>query len=362
MVCGHPPRVAARAMRIVIVGATGNVGTSLLGALAHEPAVEEIVAIARRPAQLGDARVRMVAADIADADLAPHFAGADAVVHLAWLIQPSRDERVTRAVNVDGTRNVLGAAARAGVRAVIYASSVGAYSPGPKDRLVDESWPTEGIPSLFYSRHKAETERMLDRFERDRPGTRVVRLRPGLIFKREAATGIRRLFAGPLLPSPLVRRELIPFVPDVPRLRFQAVHSLDVGEAYRLAVLSDARGAFNVAADPVLDPAVLAEMLHARPIPLRSGLLRGAAALSWRLRLQPSPPGWVDLALAVPLMDTTRVRRELGWTPRHSSVEALHELLDGLRDGADFPTPPLSSETTAPLRERELRTGVGAAA
>jgi nucleoside-diphosphate-sugar epimerase len=347
-------------MRIVIVGATGNVGTSLLAALAHEPVVEEIVAIARRPAHIGDARVRMVTADIAQADLAPHFAGADAVVHLAWLIQPSRDERVTRAVNVDGTRNVLDAAAQAGVRAVVYASSVGAYSPGPKDRLVDETWPTDGISSLFYSRHKAETERMLDRFEHEQPATRVVRMRPGLIFKREAATGIRRLFAGPLLPSPLVRRELIPFVPDVARLRFQAVHSLDVGEAYRLALLSDARGAFNVAADPVLDPTVLAQALHARRLPLRSGLLRGAAALSWKLRLQPSPPGWVDLALAVPLMDSGRARRELGWEPRRTSVEALHDLLDGLRDGADFPTPPLSAATTAPLRKHELRTGVGA--
>jgi nucleoside-diphosphate-sugar epimerase len=348
-------------MRIAIVGATGNVGTSLLAALAGEPEVERIVAIARRPAHLADARVEMVAADIARADLAPLLAGADVVVHLAWLIQPSRDERALRAVNVDGTRNVLAAAAHAGVRAVVYASSVGAYSPGPKDRLVDESWPTDGIATLFYSRHKAETERMLDRFERDRPGTRVVRMRPGLIFKREAATGIRRLFAGPLLPSPLLRRELIPLVPDVPRLCFQAVHSLDVGEAYRLAIVNpDAHGAFNVAADPVLDPAVLAQALHARRLPLRGGLLRAAAAASWKLRLQPSPPGWVDLALAVPLMDTTRARRELNWQPRRTSVEALDELLEGLREGADFPTPPLSSSTTAPLRARELRTGVGA--
>ena len=84
---------------------------------------------------------------------------------------------------------------------------------------------------------------------------RVVRLRPGLIFKREAASGIRRLFAGPLLPSRLVRPGLIPVVPDTPRLRFQAVHSRDVGDAYRLAIVGDARGAFNVAAEPVLDPA-----------------------------------------------------------------------------------------------------------
>lgn len=349
-------------MRVVVIGATGNVGTSLVGALARDPAVEEIVAVARRPAHFGDARVRFVAADVVHADLEPLLAGADAVVHLAWLIQPSRDERALRAVNVEGTRRVLGAAAHAGVPKVVYASSVGAYSPGPKDRRVDESWPTDGIPSLFYARHKAETERMLDRFEHDRPGVRVVRLRPGLIFKREAATGIRRLFAGPLLPSPLVRSELIPVVPDVPRLRFQAVHSHDVGDAYRRALLADVHGAFNVAAEPVLDPPVLAELLGARRVPVPARLLRGAAALSWRLRLQPSPPGWIDLALAVPLMDCGRIRRELGWEPRFRSTEALRELLDGLRDGAGFPTPPLDPRTSGPWRRGELRGGVGARA
>lgn len=201
------------------------------------------------------------------------------MVHLAWLIQPSRDEAITRATNVDGTRRLLDAVAEAGVSAVVHASSVGAYSPGPKDRRVGESWPTGGIATSFYSRHKAECERLLDRFERDRPQVRVARLRPGLIFKREAASGIRRLFAGPLLPAPLVRRELIAVVPDVARLRFQAVHSLDVGDAYRRALLADdADGAFNVAAEPVLDPQTLAAALGARRVPLRGGSCSTASA------------------------------------------------------------------------------------
>ncbi|MCW2954170.1 MAG: NAD-dependent epimerase/dehydratase family protein [Conexibacter sp.] len=346
-------------MRVVIIGATGNVGTSLLAALRDEPVITEIVGIARRPAALGDARARFVAADVATDDLTDQLRGADAVVHLAWAIQPSHDERALRATNVDGSRRVFDAAVRAGVPRLVYASSVGAYSPGPKDRRVDESWPTDGIPSLFYSRHKAETEHMLDRLEQDRPELRVVRLRPGLIFKREAATEIRRLFAGPLLPNALVRRELVPAVPDIPRLRFQAVHSLDVGDAYRRAILADVRGAFNIAAEPVLDPAVLAESLGARRIALPAGLLRTAADLSWRLRLQPSPPGWIDLALGVPLMDMRRAREQLGWEPRRSATEALLELLDGLRDGADFPTPPLAARSGGPLRMRELAGGVG---
>src|SRR5213076_110209 len=131
------------------------------------------------------------------------------------------------------------------------AAAVGADSRGPRDRLVDESWPTEVIASSFYARHKAAVERILDAFAAAHPDVRVVRLRPGLIFQREAASEIRRLFAGPLLPSPLVRRGLVPLVPRVDRLRFQAVHAHDVGEAYRLAAVTEtARGAFNVAADP----------------------------------------------------------------------------------------------------------------
>jgi nucleoside-diphosphate-sugar epimerase len=346
-------------VRIVVLGATGNVGTSTLEALAQDPAVREIVGVARRRPEQERAKVEWREADIRTADLASLFRGADAVVHLAWLIQPSRDLATVRSVNVDGSRRVFEAVAEADVPALVYASSVGAYSPGPKDRMVDESWPTNGIHTSFYSRHKAEVERLLDSFEAEHPTVRVARLRPGLIFKRGAASGIRRLFAGPLLPSRLLRKELIPIVPDVPGLRFQAVHSLDVGEAYRLAATGDARGAFNIAADPVLDPQELGRLLDARPLPVPGRLLRAAALWSWRLRLQPTPPGWVDMALQVPLLDTTRAREELGWTPRHTSSEALLELIEGMHDSAGEPTPPLAPDTSGRFRAREYATGVG---
>jgi len=138
-----------------------------------------------------------------------------------------------------------------------------------------------------------------------------------------------------------VRRELVPIVPAMDRLRFQAVHADDVGEAYRLATVGDVRGAFNIAAEPVLDPDELGRILDARPVPVPPVALRLLALATWKLRLQPTPPGWLDMALAVPIMATERARSELGWTPRHSSADALLELIDGIhrRDGA--PTPPL---------------------
>jgi UDP-glucose 4-epimerase len=346
-------------MRVVVFGATGNVGTSVLESLEGESGVDEIVAVARRAPDRKFARATFEKADIASSDLAPLLRRADAVVHLAWLIQPGRAESITHRVNVAGTERLLHAAVAAGVPALVYASSVGAYSPGPKDRLVDESWPRDGIQSSFYSRHKVAVERLLDRVERDHPDMRVVRMRPGLIFKAQAATEIRRLFAGPFLPRTLLRPGLIPLVPDVPRLRFQAVHSLDVGDAYRRALLSDVRGAFNLVADPPIGPAELAQILKARPVKLPARMLRGAAAATFALRLQPSEPGWLDMALAVPMLDSTRARTELGWEPRHAGTDSLVELLQAMRRGTDYPTPPLARQTSGPARIRELLTGVG---
>ena len=327
--------------------------------LGEEAAVESVLGVARRAPTSKLPKTAWAEADVARDDLVPLFRGVDAVVHLAWAIQPSHDLNLLWRINVHGSRRVFRAVAEAGVGTLVYASSVGAYSPGPKDTFVEESWPTNGIETSFYSRHKAEVERELDRFEREMPGVRVVRMRPGLIFKREAASEIRRLFAGPLFPSPLAKRGRVPFIPNVPGLRFQAVHSLDAAEAYRLALLGDARGPFNLAADPVLDPPKLGELLDARLVPMSSGTLRTLAAASWRLHLQPSPPGWVDLGLKVPLLDTSRARDELGWAPSRTAEEALCELVDGLRHGDGIETPPLSPRSGGPLRIRELLSGVG---
>ncbi|HEX2192828.1 MAG TPA: NAD-dependent epimerase/dehydratase family protein [Acidimicrobiales bacterium] len=331
-------------MRVVVAGATGNVGTSVVRALAADPAVESIVGLARRRATVEWPKVSWAAADVSSDDLVPHFRGADVVVHLAWLIQPSHRVDVMEATNVEGSARVFDAVARADVPALVYASSIGAYSPGPKDRPVDESWPTDGVPTSFYSRHKAAVERLLDGFEANHPGVRVVRMRKALIFKGEAAWGIRKLFLGRLVPGAVLRPGRLPLVPRHPRLVFQAVHTTDVAEAYRLAVVGDVRGPFNIAAPPVLHGDELGRALSARPVPVPAPVLRAAADVSWRLRLQPTPAGWVDLALNVPVMDTTRARQELGWRPTVGAGEALRELLEALADGKAAPTPPLEAD------------------
>lgn len=346
-------------MRVVVIGATGNVGLALTRALAQTDQVTEVVGVARRRPDDRVPGARWIAADITRDPLEPIFAGADAVVHLAWLIQPSRRLDRLHAVNVVGTANVLDAVIAAGVPALVYASSIGAYSPRSGPGAVDESYPTHGIPTSSYARHKAYVERMLDDFEARHRGVRVVRLRPALIFQTEASAEQRRYFAGPFLPRALLRPGVLPVMPHLRDVRFQALHAHDVADAYRRALLSDVRGAFNLATDPVLTTDDIAGLLRARSVTVPLPVARAAMDITWRLRLHPLSPGWLDMAAQIPALDATRARSELGWTPAHDGREALRTVLRGIAEGAAGPTPPLQDHSVLQSLRGAVRTGVG---
>jgi nucleoside-diphosphate-sugar epimerase len=180
---------------------------------------------------------------------------------------------------------------------------------------------------------------MLDVFERAQPGVRVVRMRTSLVFQRTAAAEIHRLFLGRLLPWHLPH--FLRLVPDLADLQFQATHADDIADAYRRALITDVRGAFNIAAEPVLNPTQIANIVGGRAVPMPAGVLRAVAATSYRLRIQPSEPGWLDMAMQTPLMDTSRGRADLGWEPHRTSLDAFRELIDGIGDGAGDGTYPL---------------------
>ncbi|MEU2391800.1 NAD-dependent epimerase/dehydratase family protein [Streptomyces sp. NPDC007369] len=336
-------------MKVVVTGATGNAGTSVVRALAADPAVTEVIGLARRLPRYEVPGVRWVAANVdpGGADLAALFArdGADgvAVVHLAWKFQPTHDPLETWHTNVLGGIRVFEECARARVDALVYASSVGAYSPGPADgSRVDETWPTHGWPGAAYTREKAYLERYLDGFEAAHQSMRVVRIRPAFLFKEASASEQRRIFAGPLLPWKLIRPGLVPVVPAVGGLRFQALHTDDAAEAYRAAVLRPVRGPFNLAAEPVLDTASVARLLHARTLPLPAAAARAALAAAWRIHLVPAAPGLLDAVLRLPLLYADRARQELGWTPARTATEAMGAFLEGLQSGAGLDTAPLA--------------------
>ncbi|WP_052666932.1 NAD-dependent epimerase/dehydratase family protein [Nitriliruptor alkaliphilus] len=343
----------AREQRVVVTGATGNVGLRVVEVLAGDADVSQVVGLARRPPAIGPAGVRWVSMDLTPRPpgtpgpdpLDAVLAGADALVHLAWLIQPSRDPGRLWEVNAAGTARLLAAASRAGVRTIVHASSVGTYAPAPLGTVVDEGWPTHGIATSPYSLGKAYCERLLDAYEAGHPEVRVVRLRPSLVVQRRSAAHVRRLFAGALVPDAAfgaVRR--LPVLPDVPGLTVQLAHAEDVADAFRAAVVRDVRGPFNLAAPPALSVPDIAALLGARTVPVPPRLVRALVRAGWTARVLPVDVGWFDLALRTPQMRTDRAAAELGWAPRWDASEAVVDVLEGLAQGAGDRTPPLEGD------------------
>lgn len=170
------------------------------------------------------------------------------VVHLAWRLQPAHDPDGMRRVNVVGTSRVLDAIARAGVPALVHASSVGPTPPGPPKTLgalsprVRENHPTLGISTSTCSRHKAEADRMLGASEAGHPERRGVRLRPGVVLQAEAASALARCFLGLFVPQTLVRPSLVPLVPAVDRLALQVVHAQDMSPGLRAGLRTARHG------------------------------------------------------------------------------------------------------------------------
>jgi UDP-glucose 4-epimerase len=339
-------------MRIVVVGGSGSVGTALLDVAAVRG--HKLVGVSRRAPDpgppYGDVEWHEVdiAAREAFTELVEVFDGADAVVHAAWLMQPARRREDLHRVNVMGTSVLLDALAVAGVPQVVYLSSVGAYAPGGARAAVGESWPTTGVSSSDYSRDKAEVEALLDRFEAARPSITVTRLRPALVLQRRSASELRRYFTGRLVPKALwrlVRSGRLPALPLPGGMAVQFVHAADVATAVLAAIDGRVGGAFNLAADPVMDTGAIAAAVGARPLPVPARAVRAAVSGAYQARALPLPPSWVDLAMAVPIMSCDRAAAELGWSPRWSATETLGDLLAGLSEGAGVPaSPPLRPE------------------
>jgi nucleoside-diphosphate-sugar epimerase len=346
-------------MRVAVVGASGNVGTALLRRFAGDGTVTSVVGIARRPPpatalSTGDLPApydvaSWVGCDIAFPGpdepvverLATALAGADAVVHLAWAMHPSHDHVAMHRTNVIGARRVAEAALLAGVPHLVVASSVGTYSPAPDNVPRNERWPIEGVRSSGYSLDKVTVERGLDEIEHLHPRLVVARVRSALVFQRAAGRQVTRNFLGRLVPTRRLAREL-PTLPWPRGLRLQAVHADDLASAYREIVVRRQRGPFNIAADDVLHAADVAGLVSGgRYREVAPELARAVVAAAWHARIVPVSPGWVDLAGAVPVLDTGRAAHLLGWHPVHSSLESLAEVLAGIAEGAGNASPPL---------------------
>ena len=342
-------------MRVVVAGATGNIGTALVRALTANG--HAVVGIARRVPAGGatEAHIRWLSADVSTdsgVDTLRHaLAHADAYVHLVWPLQPMRRPGYLHQAGPETMLACMRAALAAGIERIVHLSSVAAYQAAPHSLRIDEGWPLAGVAGSTYARHKAEGEvRLLQEFTARGTTDRLAVMRPCLVAAREAGGSMMRAGTPALLPGAVLRH--LPVVPVARGFALQLVHAADVASAVVEVLERRACGAFNLAGDGVVDGPAIAGALGARSVPVPDGLLRTTAAAAWRLHLQPVDPTWIDMASRAPHMSTAKAHRELDWRPRHDAHHVLRELVSGMADGAGVGTPSLRPRT---LRD-QLRT------
>lgn len=322
-------------LTVAVTGPTGTFGVALMPLLQDEERVARVIGIARRPfdpIERGWTKMEYRRGDVRDREaLQEAFTGADVVVHLAFLII-SGGKETTQAINVEGTLNAFRAAAEAGARRFVYASSIAAYGFHRDNPIgITEDWPTRPADRLFYSQEKAELEHLLLEEAERHPETDLYLLRPPIVLGPDA------IGAKAQLPPALIqvlqsahrgvrRLRVVPAV--VPDLPMQLIHQDDVAAALRLCVLAAGPpGAYNIAADDVVKVADVVRELGFRPLAVPSRPVAAVARAITALPFLPSGAQWAEVLSHPAIMDTTKARTDLGWTPRHSALESLRESL-----------------------------------
>jgi nucleoside-diphosphate-sugar epimerase len=329
-------------LTVAVTGPTGTFGFGLIPLLEADERIAQVAGIARRPfdpAEHGWTKLAYRRGDVRDpAALEAAFAGADVVVHLAFQVLGTATPATTRSINVDGTLNAFRAAAAAGAERFVYASSVAAYGfHADNPPLLTEDWPVRPADHFFYAREKAEIELLLDGERAAHPDLDLYVVRPTIVLGPHAV-GAKDLTPPALTPlarglgrlAGRVRSLPVPVPVPVADVPAQFVHEDDVGEALLACIVgAGPPGAYNLAGDGVLTLADIARELGLAPISIPAGPVRAVAGAIAAAPFLPQAAGWAEALRHPAIMDTTRAKRDLGWRPRYSGLEALRATLSG---------------------------------
>ncbi|HEY8584664.1 MAG TPA: NAD-dependent epimerase/dehydratase family protein, partial [Capillimicrobium sp.] len=280
----------AQKLTVAVTGPTGTFGFGLIPLLQASDRVGKIIGIARRPfdpSEHGWSKMEYRQGDVRDPDaLIDAFAGADVVVHLAFMITGNASRAATRAINVDGTLNVFREASHAGAERFVYASSVAAYGFHPDNPVpLTEEWPVRPAAKLFYAQEKAEIEHLLAAESRSYPELGLYLLRPPIVLGPHAV-GAKSVLPGPFeaivkAVAGAVGRTSLPVPAVVPQMPVQFIHEDDVGSAFMACVLGDGPpGAYNITGDGVLTGAEVAREAGITPLAVPAQVGHAAARLA----------------------------------------------------------------------------------
>ncbi|HEX2233665.1 MAG TPA: NAD-dependent epimerase/dehydratase family protein [Thermoleophilaceae bacterium] len=304
-------------MRYLITGGSGYIGTRLVSLLSSREDTDEIVICDVRPPATYRPRTRFERMDVRDRRAVRAVVERerpDALVHLAFFLDPIHDEALMYDVDVNGTHNVLEAAAAAGTQQVLVTSSTAAYGAFPDNpEPLTEDDPVRGVPSYNYARDKAESDRICQLWAANHPDRVMTIVRPCIVL-------------GPNVDNSLVRLwTKSPATFDTGNLegKIQFVHEDDLVEA--MSRLLDGRhaGAYNVTADGLMTYRECAEAIGQpiRKIPL--GAARALNRAMWKLRQAEAPVGQIEFGLYPWVASNEKLKSTLGWTPTYTSREAF---------------------------------------
>jgi UDP-glucose 4-epimerase len=307
--------------RIAITGSSGLCGRALVRAIRERFPEVRILGLDIASPQ-SDPPDEFVRASVVDADLSgilSRFA-ADTAVHLAYMVEPCRDLRLMREVNITGTERILAAVVETGVRSVLVSSSATVFGPWPEHAVpCTEEAPLRPLPRFTYAFHKGEVEAMLTTFAAARPEIAVAWTRPAIVCGR----GEKNFLSDIFLTVPFM---VLPGGRDTP---LQFVHADDLADATLAILAAGGRGPFNVAPPDSLTQRDLAAMMGIRAMRMPTWLVAAAARIWWTLRLPwvQTPPG-LTAYLANPwLIDSSRLVSECDFSFRYSCREAFATLL-----------------------------------
>lgn len=324
-------------LTVAVTGPTGEIGIAAVTALEHEPAVDKVLGMARRPfdpASHGWTKTVYQQGDILDREAVDALvAEADVVVHLAFIIMGSREESAR--INLKGTRNVFEATVAAQrPRRLVYTSSVAAYGYHADNPVpLTEDVPPRGSAEHYYSEQKAACEATLAEVT-EGSSLEVFILRPCIVAGPKA-TALADAMPWNRLPAPVRAVTtavplLKPVVPDT-GVPMQLVHHDDVASAIALAATTPAPpGAYNLAGDGLITISDVARALGGRPVRVPAATATAASAALARLPYVPSALEWLHSTRTSVVMDTTKAQTQLGWQPIHSSAETLDALAAAL--------------------------------
>jgi UDP-glucose 4-epimerase len=337
-------------VRIAVTGIASDFGTVIAPLLFADDDVEEIVGIDLRDPRVSHPKLRFEREDVRSDRIRELFAGCESIVHLAFVVGEIHDKERTHSINLGGSKKVIAAAADAGAKRLVIASSVASYGvhPDHPKPITEDEFP-RGNPDKYYFYDKAEVEHYIEWWEKNNPAVKMVitRIRPPFIV-------------GPNFLNPAIDRftaSSTALPGDGDSMGVQLLWEDDLAQAFYLAAKNDASGPFNVGTEDWLSAGDFAELHGQR---LRRLPLRVAAPLAevmFRLRLSPVSSHWVIAGEGI--VSAEKIGKELGWAPRFSSAESARMLLvqrgrpilAGRSDGV-FARKEVAEETLAPMTAR----------